>query len=1064
MRTFLRCLILALVMLASLTNPLWAEESGATFVVVDPTAGFRLPKIVVQHHAERKTGFDWERARALYTLDGSDAGRLRNAVLYLQEGIRKISGQSLEIISGDDLSTGIVLTTLAAAPDLNSDAEITAALRNDGKDAYNDREAFFLRSEPKRLLIVANTVEGLIAAVAELLESVGYEVLGMGPNWVYVPGEDGPQRDVKLRPLSFNIKRGGRAGYYYRALSATSGQQYGVGTILNAKLSDPADETVDVSYKRWQIGTRMHGMSMPSFPGHALQAFHKPVLEHLVKTGLTEGFLTKTLLGKDAARPKASAENAGALWINSDGALKAFLSNGTTWNEANLLELGVNLDLSVPFVREIVLQELKRTAEVSFESEPDRVFVFGTDPEDGGGYAVLESLLKNKNWYPEYLAARGIAFGQPYILHGYKELDQPRELWDSNAPSDTVFAFNNWLLREFDQWIDSRPVDQRVTRTGRMKKDLLRCSLYSYNYHDVPPNFNLDPRIRVMIASYPKHRGRGKWKAFASQEDLARSFQVLLPREPSGDYRILSLSFFYDPGVDNIPAQWSASSRSIHRDLTRTYRAGIKALACETDFNFGKFGLAYYLQTKVLWNPSLTAEELEAIRDRWLQRSFGSAWREMKAYYDFMLVDHFPVNGPNSWAHAIRLIDAADKRLDAVTEPAAKRRLDDVKQFWYYYYLTDTGHIQVGSPPTYTMKSNDPLAREFVWKGQMSYMVAQHVITRRTFGVEGEPTSAAGPELAKGPAHFTAAETAAWWKKILDYWPETPVSRFADTTLADGRQGREIDLNDLVCVKEFDQVRMGQPFIYNSGYQPAPSILNVAARSGQLLGFQLSWPRDPTGKDGYYIARDVPYGVDLWNTATKSWDSLVDRSLTVQPSREVDAVFDGSKRHLAEVRYVAPQPGTYRITFGHGGNLGYLTGLDFDLATGKLKPDVPQTGFASSFNAEGLTQNGVYIYLPKGTRSLDLEVWDSYGRKSVTLYQSWRGQSNPPASRKVEIGARKTHRVALEPGEDGSLAKIESDGFAFPFLYSVPPYWAKSPHQLLVPRAIVKADGLTEAN
>lgn len=102
-------------------------------------------------------------------------------------------------------------------------------------------------------------------------------------------------------------------------------------------------------------------------------------------------------------------------------------------------------------------------------------------------------------------------------------------------------------------------------------------------------------------------------------------------------------------------------------------------------------------------------------------------------------------------------------------------------------------------------------------------------------------------------------------------------------------------------------------------------------------------------------------------------------------------------------------------------------------------------------------------YSPKGTKSLDVEVWDGYIRKTVTLYPGWRGQKDIPRGRQVDIGARKTHRVLLEPGEDGNLAKIEGDGFAFPFLYSIPPYWSKSPHQLLVPKAVAKADGLAPA-
>lgn len=1058
------------------TNPEAADYAlttvTSTFQVASATAGFVPPKIVVQYNAANNSGFNWTTAVALRPFDSTDAGRLRNAVRYVQEGILKTSKQKLDIINSDDISTGIVFTTLAAAPSLAGDTEITTALNSDGKDAYNNREAFFIRSEVNRLLIVANTVEGLIAAVPELMESAGYEVLGMGPNWTYVPGEDGALRDATLRPLSFTIKVGGRAGYYNRSLWPTSAQQYGVGTVLTTNLSDPTDETVDKSLNRWQIGSRMQSMSMASFPGAALQAYHKKVLENIVSTGVTDGFLAKTLLGANAARPAASSSNTGSLWVNSDAPLKAYLSTGTTWTEANLAELGVSLDLSVPAVRSIIFEELKRTAELGFSASPDKIFVFPTEPEDGNGHALLGSMLKNKLWYTDYLTSRGVAFGQPYVLSGYLGLVQSKEIWDYNAASDTVFGFNNWLLREYDLYIASLPAEQRVTLSGRSKKDMLRTSFYSYNYYDVPPNFNLDPRMRVMIAGYPKNRGKGKWLAYATQIDLARAFQKMLPSEPSGDYRILSFAFYRDPGLDNIPSLWSASSKSIQSDLNVTYTAGIKAFAGEIDFNFGKYGLAYYLQSKALWKPSITQVELEAMRDRWLQRSFGSGWSKMKEYYNFQLLDNTPISGPNTWAHAITLLDAADKLVDPVTEKAAKRRIDDVKQFWYYYYLTATGHMQVGSAPSYAIKSVDALAKEFVWKGQMSYMVAQHVVTRRTFSVSGEASLAAGPELASGPAHFTAAETAAWWTLVKAYWPETPVTQFANATLANGVKANTIDLNDLVLVKQFNSTTAAPPFLFNSGYQPLPTVLNVATVTGQAVGFQLSWPRDPASVDPNYIAKNIPYGVELWDTASKTWTPLIDILKTVQASRTIDLSwalncqcnFDGTKRHLAEVRFTAPKPGTYRFTYGAGGNATLLTGLDFDLATGKLKTGVSRTGFSSLFNATGWTQPAVYIYLPKGTKTLDLEVWDSYNLKTVTFYKGWRGSSTLPSSRKVSINNRMTHVVPLLTGEDGSLAKIEGKGFAFPYIYSVPGYWAKSPRDLLVPRAIVRADLLTVGN
>ena len=173
-----------------------------------------------------------------------------------------------------------------------------------------------------------------------------------------------------------------------------------------------------------------------------------------------------------------------------------------------------------------MLESMKERAIKAFQSEPNAIFVFGTDPEDGGGvYREIAKRLKNKNWYPEYLAKEGVAFGQPYVLHNFKGLNQPNELLAPAAPSDTVFGFNNWLLYEFDRWIDSLPPQDRFTSTGKPKKQQIRLSLYSYNYHDVPPNFNLDPRIRVMIAGYPKHRGLGKWANFVTRLDLAQSFQ-----------------------------------------------------------------------------------------------------------------------------------------------------------------------------------------------------------------------------------------------------------------------------------------------------------------------------------------------------------------------------------------------------------------------------------------------------------------------------------------------------------------------------------------------------------
>jgi hypothetical protein len=492
----------------------------------------------------------------------------------------------------------------------------------------------------------------------------------------------------------------------------------------------------------------------------------------------------------------------------------------------------------------------------------------------------------------------------------------------------------------------------------------------------------------------------------------------------------------------------SDSAATIARSIRDEYEAGFRALNYETDFNFGKLGLAYYLYSKMLWNPHLTAAQLEAIRDPWLQRAFGNGWREMKAYYDFMTPEKFTCNAPRNWAKAIRLIDAADKRIDDAKEPGAQRRLDDVKQFWYFYYLLESGK---GKPDSRELK-------EFVWKGQMSYMTAMSMVTGHFFGINSA-AQAAGPEFNTGPAHYTHEETQAWWTNMLNDWPVTPVINFAEAILANGKKGKDVDVNDLVMIKEF-QAPPGStqeadvPFYYNSGYQKPASFLTVASKAGDAIGFKLFWPWNPD--DPYYRDRDVSYGISRWKTTMQKWDELVDKTKAVKHSATT-RFLDGKDYQLVAVRYAAPQPGTYRVEVGYGGNTAQLTTLDYDVSTGKYSGVRGHTYFGT---LEGLTQPPAYLYIPKGTDSLDMEVWYTDGVKQLQLHTGLPATGLTP-TRTVDVGKRGTHTVVLNPGEDGSIALVQGDGFSFPCLYSIPMLWAKSPSALLVPRTVAQADGLT---
>ena len=1020
--TFARSIAIFLLVLSAIQN-----SRGAQFVVKSEEAA---PPIVLQYDAAEKTGFDWARLDALpyYALPTEDGATAIRAARYLREAIRRMTGKEPDVSSKNDLSRGFVLALLKNAPaDIQNDKAVIAALKNDGKDNYNANEAFFIRSEVGRVLIVANTPDGLMNGVVELLESADYEVLGMGPNWIYVP-------DHKTKPLVFDIARGGRPGFYIRNLWATSAQQYGVGTLM--EVHDEADETVLDSYARWRVGTRMEGQSMADFPGHALYPYHKSVVAKVKETGSTKGFLTpQTTLGLAADRPEASKKNLDALWIDTDDD-KVWGSDGAKWIEQNPNGMGFSLDHSVPFVREIILEDLKKRATEHFQKDPDAPMIFGLDPEDG--VHPIE-YTDDKNWYPDYLKKEGVKFGAPYVLNGFKGLDQPKEIWDGMAFSDTMFGFDNWLLREYDQWIDALPTADRKTASGRDKKAILRLSHYSYGFHDVPPNFNIDPRIRVMIAGYPKHRGLGKWKNFASNDDIAQAFQVMLPREPSGDYWITSIAYYGDYTIDGIGG--SHLPQALASQIHDKYKVGFRAINDETDFNFGKKGLEYYLYAKMLWNPKLSAQELNVLRDRWLQRAFGAGWETMRDYYNFMAPENYKINAPNTWAKAIRFIQSADEKIpDGSME---QKRLDDLKQFWYFYYLLDKGQA----------KPDSAAFKEFVWKGQMSYATAMQMVTKRFFNT-ANAVEAAGAPLNTGRAHYTHEETQEWWNEILENWKVAPVADFTDATLADGSAARDVDLNDLVEIKKFrgENVLPDAPFLYHAQSYSNPIRFAKVAKAGEEIGFQIFWP---FAENANYRARNVFYGISRWNKQQKKWDELADKT-TASVASQLVKDKDNAEFQLATLRYQVPQPGTYRIEVMNAGDYSKLTSLAFDFSTGQYSRVADQTYLG---NFEGLTQSPAFFYIPRGTKSLDFEIWDSNGGKTLTLYNSLPADGAPP-TRKVDVSARGTHNIPLEENETGTVAMYSSNGFAFPYLYSAPNLWAKSTSALLVPREIAKADKL----
>ena len=252
------------------------------------------------------------------------------AVRYLSDAIHRMTGARPATVGGHDYpaTNAIVLTTLSALEQANNVpddllAKAKQALAVQRRAALHANEAYYIHTESNAVYVVANQMQGLPHGVVELLlgdnavspqYQIGYEKLGMGPNWTYVP-------DFTRKPLVFNMEYAGRPGLFCRGLGPTRGE-------FPAPPAPPSPTRPSGTRSRRGCLRRTSRWSSATSTGRwdsvltagrrrgpcrvrTLEHFGPTVAANMLATGSDKGFLCVTKLGLDAARPPATPEYAG---------------------------------------------------------------------------------------------------------------------------------------------------------------------------------------------------------------------------------------------------------------------------------------------------------------------------------------------------------------------------------------------------------------------------------------------------------------------------------------------------------------------------------------------------------------------------------------------------------------------------------------------------------------------------------------------------------------------------------------------------------------------------------
>jgi hypothetical protein len=461
-----------------------------------------------------------------------------------------------------------------------------------------------------------------------------------------------------------------------------------------------------------------------------------------------------------------------------------------------------------------------------------------------------------------------------------------------------------------------------------------------------------------------------------------------------------------------------ARSRGSNLDyLTPTipefHRRGARFMSAESSDNWGPNGLGYYVAARLLWDVG-EAERARELVDDFLTRSFGPAKEPMAEFYRQL---------DGSLPHLVfddqlgRMFRALRQARSVTVAPEVRARIDDLILYARYVDLHHRYQKAQGQDRqiaferlirhAYRMRKTMLVHTKALYRD----LVRRDKNVRIPPGAEWNVPEAKNPWKSSEP--FSDGELAILLDEGIDRYPLTtldfePVQYSDDWVPASRLRLPEVDPGQLV------PGRHEQTFFTFVETSPATIELHV---TGGLIA--------------HYRDRGN-VRVELWKVGGTSQsgqrEALVATDRTVPP--------DGKER---AVKLTAGERGLYEIVVRDGGDRTRVT-----WPAGQPMTVVSSLGAPMNSHYSNWT---LYFYVPKATRVIGLhgggggEIHDAAGRLQFSL------NGRDPNFYSLPVPA----------GQDGKLWRIR-DGRGPIRLLTVPPCFARSVKELLLPREVIDSD------
>ena len=519
--------------------------------------------------------------------------------------------------------------------------------------------------------------------------------------------------------------------------------------------------------------------------------------------------------------------------------------------------------------------------------------------------------------------------------------------------------------------------------------------MLAYFKHSDPPTFPLNPQLIVTVCT--------KMGATTlSVDELIAGWAKQGAKMGVYDYWSVNTWHRDLPGTPG-----GSRLDDIAKSLLGLRHQGVRFFSSESGDNWGPCGLGYFLASRLLWDVS-EAGRAKELRSEFIRLCFKKASKPMDEFYELIDGGNRPFQLDDLVGQMYRRLDEARK---LETDPGVLARIDDLVQYARYVELyRDYAALKAAKAPR--QKAFDDLIK-YAYRIRSTGMVHAVALIQDLPGYDKEIALPTEGDLRKPKG------SPPWWRDGSSLSPDEVAQ-----ILKDG-----IQANPILPFKVV---------LYSTDLVPAAQALGLSTESpgSFALHGRHSWFTwlEP-GKQHLTVMVPGKARLRLYAVGNQDRAESLVSDLTVGSPMEWSDRTEG-----IPAEFDSPHVGLHRID---------MTGL----SNCRVSP-APGSPSAIPANTTFQKSSDLYFYVPRGTTLVAGKTSD---RKGVMMDDTGAVVFEfNQLKEEIEKNKSAYFMVPVPAGRDGTLWKMDICGWRT--LYTVPPYYARSAEELLLPREVVDRD------